>query len=245
MVDRRVEVGVVADARGQGVLDFGLRRPGRRARPCHVLRRASRRSSAQERRGAAPASAGAHREEIVQRRGCAQARAASSAAPSSMPAGGQRREVEHLVADGHAAAKRLGGCRCGGTPQTAGSGSGSRCLRRSPPSTQLRAPASCVWLSSIMAVVFIRSDRRHQRVVEDRHRARPAGRGAADLVRKAADDEAVGRQRFEVVQLLEVAVADVAAGLVAFPDQRGVLASRRTSSRCGRRARPSSRRRCR
>jgi hypothetical protein len=34
-------------------------------------------------------------------------------------------------------------------------------------------------------------------------------------VREAADDEAVGRQRLEVVQLLEVAIADVAPGLVA------------------------------
>ncbi len=55
--------------------------------------------------------------------------------------------------------------------------------------------------------------------IEQRDRARPAGGGAADLDREARDREAVAGQRFEVVQLLEVAVADVAAGLVAFPDQ--------------------------
>jgi 4-carboxymuconolactone decarboxylase len=68
--------------------------------------------------------------------------------------------------------------------------------------------------------------------IEDRHRARPAGRGAADLVREAADGEAVRRQGLQVVQLLEVAVADVAAGLVAFPDQAWRRAFRRTSGRC-------------
>src|SRR5512139_1663170 len=55
-------------------------------------------------------------------------------------------------------------------------------------------------------------------VLEDRDRARPAGRRAADLVREAGDGEAVAGQRFEIVQLLEMAVADVPAGLVAFPD---------------------------
>src|SRR5258706_6962879 len=58
--------------------------------------------------------------------------------------------------------------------------------------------------------------------LEDGDGAGPAGRSAADLDREAADREAVARQRLEVVQLLEVAVADLAAGLVAFPDQAGV-----------------------
>ena len=41
-------------------------------------------------------------------------------------------------------------------------------------------------------------------------------------MREAGDGEAVAGQRFEIVQLLEMAVADVAARLVAFPDDRGI-----------------------
>ena len=55
----------------------------------------------------------------------------------------------------------------------------------------------------------------------------------------------VGRQRFEIVQLLEVAIADLAAGLVAFPDQAGVAGLGVFLPACGRTARPSSSRRCR
>ena len=55
------------------------------------------------------------------------------------------------------------------------------------------------------------------------HDARPAGGGLFDLGRETRDREAVGRQNFEIVQLLDMAIADVAAGLVAFPDQRGVV----------------------
>src|SRR6478672_7899410 len=79
--------------------------------------------------------------------------------------------------------------------------------------------ATCVRL---MCTMRSGSTRAHQRVIEDRDRARPAGRGAADLVREARDVETVAGQRFEVVQLLEVAVADVAPGLVPFPDQLDV-----------------------
>src|SRR5437868_7176539 len=57
--------------------------------------------------------------------------------------------------------------------------------------------------------------------LQDCDGARPAGGGAADLHGETRDREAVGRQRLEVVQLLEVAVADLASGLVALPDQRG------------------------
>ena len=91
--------------------------------------------------------------------------------------------------------------------------------------SQLRASASWVWLSCIMVI----QAGAVSRVVEDRHRAGPAGRGAADLVRETRDEEAARRQHFEVVQLLEVAVADVAPGLVAFPDQRRRRGSRRIS----------------
>ena len=44
----------------------------------------------------------------------------------------------------------------------------------------------------------------------------------------------VDGQRFEIVQLLDVAIADVAAGLVPLPDDRGVMASPRIAWRCGR-----------
>src|SRR5882757_2029033 len=59
--------------------------------------------------------------------------------------------------------------------------------------------------------------------VENGDRPGPAGRGPLDLDRKARDGEAGRGQQFEVVQLFDVAIADVAAGLVAFPDQAGVL----------------------
>src|SRR5436190_23580736 len=44
--------------------------------------------------------------------------------------------------------------------------------------------------------------------------AGPAGRGAADLDREATHHKPVGRERFEIVQLFEVAIADLAPGLV-------------------------------
>src|SRR5438552_270991 len=58
--------------------------------------------------------------------------------------------------------------------------------------------------------------------VEDRHRPGPAGGRAFDLDRKTGDGETGRRQLLEVVQLFDVAVADVAPGLVTFPDQAGV-----------------------
>src|SRR5262249_50097216 len=58
--------------------------------------------------------------------------------------------------------------------------------------------------------------------VENRYRAGPAGGGAADLHREAGDGEAVRGDGLEIVQLLEMAVADVAPSLVAFPDQAGI-----------------------
>src|SRR5262245_52707551 len=58
--------------------------------------------------------------------------------------------------------------------------------------------------------------------VDDGDRARPAGGTAAHLDRKAAHHEFLGGQRFEIVQLLDVAIADLTAGLVALPDQAGI-----------------------
>ena len=69
---------------------------------------------------------------------------------------------------------------------------------------------------------------------------RPAGRGGADLHRQAAHREPGRRQHLQVVQLLNVAVADLAAGLVALPDQAGVARLAVRSRACGRTARASS-----
>ena len=60
-------------------------------------------------------------------------------------------------------------------------------------------------------------------LLEDRNDAGPAGGGFLDFGRKAGDGEAVGGQGLEIVQLLDMAVADVASRLVALPDQRGVM----------------------
>src|SRR6185312_12823642 len=49
--------------------------------------------------------------------------------------------------------------------------------------------------------------------VENGHRPRPPGRGTLDLHREARHHEAGRRQLFEIVQLFDVAIADVAAGL--------------------------------
>src|SRR5262245_22252056 len=57
---------------------------------------------------------------------------------------------------------------------------------------------------------------------QDRDCARPAGGGAMDLDREAHDFKSVGRQNFEIVQLLKMRIADLAAGAVTFPDQADV-----------------------
>src|SRR6476659_5241660 len=57
---------------------------------------------------------------------------------------------------------------------------------------------------------------------DDRHRPRPAGGRALDLDRETRHGEPGRGQLLEVVQLFDVAVADVASGLVAFPDQAGI-----------------------
>src|SRR5436190_8145183 len=55
-------------------------------------------------------------------------------------------------------------------------------------------------------------------LIENGDRAGPARRPGAHLDRKAAHLEAFRRQLLQIVQLLEMAIADLAAGLVAFPD---------------------------
>src|ERR1700720_281896 len=59
-------------------------------------------------------------------------------------------------------------------------------------------------------------------IVEQGDAAGPAGGSLLDLHRKAAHLEAERRQRLEIGQLFHVAVTNVAAGFVAFPDQARV-----------------------
>src|SRR6478609_6998975 len=59
-------------------------------------------------------------------------------------------------------------------------------------------------------------------LLDNRHRPRPPRRSPLDLHREARDLEAVIGQRVEVRELLHVAIADLASGLVAFPDDAGV-----------------------
>src|SRR6266478_32043 len=63
--------------------------------------------------------------------------------------------------------------------------------------------------------------RRHL-AIDDRHRPCPARRSALDLDRKARHGETGRRQKLQIVQLFDMAVADVASGLVALPDQAGI-----------------------
>ena len=72
---------------------------------------------------------------------------------------------------------------------------------------------------ALLAAELVRFEPCRAPLIEHGDRTRPAGRSSADLDREARDREAVTRQRLEIVQLLEVAVADVATGLVTFPDQ--------------------------
>ncbi len=78
------------------------------------------------------------------------------------------------------------------------------------------AGATASWVGTVA-----RNQRSHG-VIDDRDRARPTGGAAAHLDREATHREALRRQRFQIMQLLDVAIADLAAGLVAFPDQAGV-----------------------
>jgi hypothetical protein len=59
--------------------------------------------------------------------------------------------------------------------------------------------------------------------VDDRNRSGPARGCALDLDRKAGNGESGWRQKLKIVQLLQVAITDMASRLVSFPDQAGVL----------------------
>src|SRR5262249_7378754 len=67
-----------------------------------------------------------------------------------------------------------------------------------------------------------RGIRHREALLDDCDGARPAGGAAAHLHRKAAHHEAIGRQGFEIAELLDMAIADFAARPVALPDQAGV-----------------------
>src|ERR1700675_4595442 len=59
--------------------------------------------------------------------------------------------------------------------------------------------------------------------VQNRDRPGPARGCALDLDRETRHGESGRGQLLEIVQLFDVAIADVAARLVAFPDQAGIL----------------------
>src|SRR5580698_4833158 len=63
-------------------------------------------------------------------------------------------------------------------------------------------------------------------LIEQRDAAGPAGRGSLDLHREAADLETERRQLVEIGELLHVAITDLAAGLVSFPDEACVAGFR-------------------
>src|SRR6516225_8476746 len=59
--------------------------------------------------------------------------------------------------------------------------------------------------------------------IKQRNGAGPAGRAAFHFVREARDDEAVVGKPFQIAQLLHMATGNLAAGFVAFPDDRWVM----------------------
>src|SRR6185437_3455736 len=61
--------------------------------------------------------------------------------------------------------------------------------------------------------------------IDDRDRPGAARGRALDLDRKTGHGETRRRQLLEIMQLFDVAIADVTAGLVPFPDQAGVPGS--------------------
>src|SRR5215471_8918984 len=81
--------------------------------------------------------------------------------------------------------------------------------------------------------------------IKQRHGAGPAGRAAFHFVREAGDDKAVIGTLFQIAQFLHMAIGNLAAGFVAFPDDRRVMGLRASACGYARTGRPSPRRRCR
>src|SRR5262245_28793509 len=65
---------------------------------------------------------------------------------------------------------------------------------------------------------------RARRLIDDGDGAGEARRGALDLEGEARDREPGRRKCVQIGELLDVAVADLHAGAVAFPDDRGIAA---------------------
>src|SRR5215470_863384 len=81
----------------------------------------------------------------------------------------------------------------------------------------------CDFRSGAVIISPVRAIAAAASILDDRHGPRPAGGSGLDLDGEAGNREAVRRQRLQVVQFLDMAVADLAAGPVAFPDELGVL----------------------
>src|ERR1700728_4092733 len=58
--------------------------------------------------------------------------------------------------------------------------------------------------------------------IEQRHAAGPTGGGGMDFYREAAHLESERRQLLKIGELLHVAIADLPAGFVPFPNDAGV-----------------------
>jgi hypothetical protein len=71
-------------------------------------------------------------------------------------------------------------------------------------------------------ILLIPRERQRHSPIDHSHAPRPSRRRRLGLYREAAHLEAERRQLVEVGELFHVAVADLAAGLVAFPDDAGV-----------------------
>src|SRR6516225_7225546 len=94
-------------------------------------------------------------------------------------------------------------------------------LSRTP---KLKRSMDCVrsYVGNFVGVVLVAS------IVEQGDAAGPPGGRLLDLDRKTAHFETEGRQRFEIGQLFHVAIADLTAGLVAFPDQARIAGFEKT-----------------
>src|SRR5689334_7558204 len=77
--------------------------------------------------------------------------------------------------------------------------------------------------------------------VDYSHRAGPSGGGPVHLDREAHHLEPVRRQLLEIMQLLQMRVANLAAGAMAFPDQSRVTGFRHLAARVRERRIPAPR----
>src|SRR5690606_17846271 len=101
----------------------------------------------------------------------------------------------------------------GGFPLDPDAARRSAMVERSSSSAPTRASPLVVWnVTSFTASLL-----------DDRHGACPAGRCRFDFHRKARNGKSEGRKLLEIMQLLHVRVADLAAGFVPFPEQTPVF----------------------